>query len=160
MRWLMVAGLLASACALTACTKRKEPAPEALASSASASAAPAKGAEPSSKTKLFVKVTGMIGQDFGQPVIKYANWTNQPILSFELRVYSYDGAGKQLSTPHTVSKKPLRPIRPGEIREIETDLGAVPSGATVELVVPRIVFVDQTEWRDDSVAPEQRPKGG
>jgi len=152
----IIAVFVAGCVALAGCT-RKDPA-----SDPGASAAPT--GEPVSRSKtgelLYVKVTGRTGQDLGKPVLVLANRSDRPIASFDLRVYPYGSAGEQLGAPRLVRKKPVRPIQPREIRELEVDLGDLPAGATVEVVVTQILFVDGSEWKAGGGAPEQRPKGG
>lgn len=139
-----------------------EAAPSAPAASASA-AKPAPAASLPGKPRgvLVVTVTGRSGSDTGQPAVIYRNQGDKAVASFDVYFYAYDAAGNQLKPPFVVTNKtPTRPIRPREMRELEMSMGDVPPGATVEAVVPHVVFVDQSEWRDMSLAPEVRPQGG
>ena len=112
------------------------------------------------------------------PTFKIVNNAKLEILYGKVVVYFYDKAGKQLEAQ--VGGKPYRrltcagnifagPVKPGErvfmnFSCVKKD--DVPKGATnIEGEISVVGFTDDagkndTYWRNDDLAPEDRPKGG
>jgi hypothetical protein len=112
------------------------------------------------------------------PTFKIINNAKLEILYGKIVVYFYDKGGKQMDA--TGGDKPRRrltcageifagPVKPGEKVFINFSCvkkDDVPKGATaIEGEIQTVAFTDDagkndTYWRNDDLAPEDRPKGG
>jgi hypothetical protein len=112
------------------------------------------------------------------PTFKIVNNAKLEILYGKIVVYFYDKAGKQIDV--SGGEKPRRrltcagdifagPVKPGEKVFMNFSCAKkedVPKGAKdIEAEIQTVAFTDDagkndTFWRNDDLAPEERPKGG
>jgi len=129
------------------------------------------------KTRIMEVTWNKKIEDKG-PTFKIINNAKLEILYGKIVVYFYDKAGKQMDV--SGGDKPRRrltcageifagPVKPGEKVFINFSCvkkDDVPKGATaIEGEITTVGFTDDagkndTYWRNDDLAPEERPKGG
>jgi hypothetical protein len=127
------------------------------------------GASPAAETDgCQVKLTGKTGLEFGKEKVEYTltNATTKTVVLCELSIYAYDKADKQISKNQSsldflafeagASKKELAYI---EDPKSEKSLAGAPD-VSFELVVTQVKYADGTGWKDLTLAPAARPKGG
>jgi len=153
----------ALALALAACNRGSDAHAAASSAAAKASAAPKKGAPP-----CEVRMTGKYAAWMDKPGLEYTlvNRGDRPLKFCYVHVYAYDAAGKQVGHATMNASYPIEPgasETPGLGIVVDDDTGASlvkRPGITFEGVASHVIFVDGTEWEDDDLVPDQRPKGG
>ena len=136
---------------------------------ATAATGSAKPAPPPNAAKgCEVKLTGKHAPFMSKDGLEYTmtNATTKAIRFCQITIYAYDKAGKQIGRDGMSENHELKP---GEsytstsgltIEDAAHKSLAKAPGVSFEVAVGHIIFVDDSEWQDESAAPFERPKGG